>query len=332
MNLNWNYTYLVIDLSTFKYATSFLIAFLAIVAVFIDFKIPPGNKLKKISWYYIGVCGFLMLSNVLLEKFDDSQRTKGLQKNFTSVMNHTDTVLISTEYKLNQQFERLSLLNNQIDSHLLNTSKTINLQLDQAASNQMKIKNLTEQSNKDLQVTISSLSQIMKQQEVGLRNLVDISEISEDNLISIKNVFNEVEGLSTPLLPVQFVFKIRYKLYTKLSISWRFHRHGFKIENIMLDMNFKSIKGNKMKDRYAETNNFNLAFSFYEDSTYKNKVVDYFNSDSLSVDLRGSKLKSKMLYEESNALLVREVTVTCENIISNPSQIKSLSELLKKDF
>lgn len=326
---------------------------LGILAVITDLKNEDTKKLKKAGYVYIVL--FLMLTGLsfILENIEENAKEESTKKNFMSVINHTDTILTNTELKLNLQFDRISHLNTQIDSHLLNTAKNIQIQFNQTDISQKSIEHLiqknkllTEETLRNLDKTINSISTIDTHQRKSLSNLINLSEKTEKNLSKINQILDEVNILTEPLFPVQFVFKIKYKLDKPVfpnEIKYHYTREyvndliplieqeNLEIGDYWLGEQTEIINLNEIRDSFCY--NFYLKFFFFQDSLLENELVSYCTpQNSIDSIVCGFNFSSTISYEVHDTALIRESIITCNNISSNQSQIKNLSELTSGSY
>lgn len=343
-------------LTWLKILTTLITTALSVFAVTSDFKDPKSKKLKVAGYIYISIFILLSALNFILEKRESIENEESTQKNFSQVMKHTDTLLTKTEIKLKNQFDKISELNNQIDSHLVSTSKSIQTQLNQSGKDQKTIKELSRKSNTDIRQSINSLSELDSAQKKGLEKLGEISKTSEENIKSISEVFGEVNSLTGPISPIECVFRVKYYLkkaifrpenlrsfenllndpiakryYPKSDendwIRWLYQKETTPFKNFdLMEPNLDNLVYPKLflQDFFYD---YMLNFSFYSDSLVKNLLVNYCNLQGYC-----GRRSDLIYYEIHDSALIRETTFFLSEITANHSQIKSVKELLHSSY
>jgi len=356
-------------LDILKILTTLITAGLAVFAVSTDFTDKDTKKLKPAGRWYIAIFLASVGLTYLFDKLSDKQEETETKENFTntikSVRDSTDILLKRTKDGLDIQFTRINQLNTQIGDNLKRTSQYMQSQFEQTMNSQRELGNLTrnvktiaentktlqEKTFNDLSGAIQSISGLQEKQQTSITQLDRVSKLSSQNLSAIDTVFKQVNSLTEPLAPIQFVFRIKYKLDKPLFPSeskgvYEQIKSGSDLDDLppswIYEVDSKPVQSSlpylyeiKNFKEFARQfyYNFRLTLFFFKDTTFRERVISLCeNGFILNQPCQGSKVESTIYYDESDTSLIRVHTLTFPTIYENNGQIKSISELLSRSI
>ncbi len=363
-------------LDTLKILATLITAGLAVFAVTTDFKDKKTKKLRVSGKWYIVLFLISVLLSYLFDKLSDTKKDKETKDNFSntikSIRDSTDKLLKTTKDSLDNQFIKISDLTRNINENLNRTSSNMQFQFNQTNEIQrnigslinkvkettQKTNELTEKTNTELKGSISIMSNLAIEQQKSIDELQNISMLSSKNLNAINQVFNQVNAITAPLAPIQFVFRIKYKLKNALFSNQELERYYKTIEinrntlTTKVEVKFPELSSwlTGYKHDLSTTGNINWLYNAITQdnkSDFKKFNTDFFKhysfyfkfyTDSLLEKLSlfycyDEGYKCETTYDEvfisvKDSSLIREISVTYKNLSINPLQLKSINDLI----